>query len=209
VGSKCIVVTLDRASQLVLGESVYSPDRMGNGFVFRDNRIHSPGRILLKAGGLMEGNTLDTPHALIVCPELPGSAAAGIEDLIIRNNTIRQGGWFCPAPWSSQAGIISLTATAGNSELRTKPVFKNIRIEGNTVEGGSGPQLVVSSANSIIVRNNRFVSPQHEAPPATGASYGIPKDAVVWMAKCTDVSYEGNAIQNAGAFSGEVVQIPK
>ena len=209
VSPKCIVVTLDRTPALSPGDCVYSPDRMGNGFVFRNNRIHSPGRVLLKAGGLMEGNMLDTPHALIVCPELPGSAAAGVEDLIIRKNTIRQGGWFCPAPWSSQAGIISLTATAGNSDLRATPVFKNVRIEENTVEGGSGPHLVVSSAKGVIVRKNRFVSPQHDAPPATGASYGIPKNAVVLMTKCEDVSYEENAIESAGPFAGEPVQIQK
>ncbi|MGV3660567.1 MAG: hypothetical protein ACO1TE_10300 [Prosthecobacter sp.] len=46
VGPKCIAVTLDRDSGLKPGECVYSPDRMGNGFIFRDNRIHSPGRVL-------------------------------------------------------------------------------------------------------------------------------------------------------------------
>ena len=209
VSPKCLVITLDRASDLKPGDSVYSPDRMGNGFVFRNNRIHSPGRILLKAGGLMEGNTLDTPHALIVCAELPGSAAVGIEDLIIRNNTIRNGGWFCPAPWSSQAGIISLTASTDNSELRVKPVFKNIIIEGNTVQGGSGPQLVISSASGITVRNNLFNSPQHDTPPDTGESYRIAKNAVVWMTKCEDVSYQANTIDNIGSFAGEPVQIQK
>ena len=133
----------------------------------------------------------------------------GIEDLIIRKNTIRQGGWFCAAPWSSQAGIILLTATAGSSELRTKSVFTNVRIEGNLVEGGSGPQLVVSSAKGIIVRDNRFVSPQHEAPPATGANYGIPKNAVVWMTKCEEITYEGNTIENLGSFASEPIQIGK
>ncbi len=207
VSPKCIVVTLDQPSDLKPGESVYSPDRMGNGFVFRNNRIHSPGRILLKAGGLMEGNTLDTPHALIVCPELPATAAAGIEGLIIRRNTIRNGGWFCPAPWSSQAGIISLTSSASATELRTKPAFKNVRIEDNTIEGGSGPQLVISSGSGITIRNNRFSSPQHDTPPATGASYRIPKEAVVWISKSTDVSYEANTIEDAGPFAGQQVQI--
>ncbi|MFN0076616.1 MAG: right-handed parallel beta-helix repeat-containing protein [Prosthecobacter sp.] len=209
VSPQCIVVTLDRASELKPGDSVYSPDRMGNGFIFRNNRIHSPGRVLLKAGGLMEDNVLDTPHALVVCPELPGGGAAGIEDLIIRNNTIRHGGWFCPAPWGSQAGIISLTATASSSELRAKPVFKNVRIEGNIVEGGSGPHLVVSSATGVIVHHNRFVSPQHDAPPATGESYRIAKSAVVWMRECDAISYEENTIEDIGTFASEPVQIQK
>jgi hypothetical protein len=205
VGGKCIVATLDQAGEMKAGDSVYSPDRMGNGFIFRNNRIHSPGRVLLKAGGLMEGNLLDTPHALVIYPELPDNAAAGIENLIIRKNVIRNGGWFCAAPWSSQAGIISLTATEGNKQLRTNPVYQNVVIEDNLVEGGPGPQLVASSTKGLIVRNNRFVSPMQEAPPDTGASYGIPKNSVVWISKCPGVKYEGNEIERAGPFVGEAV----
>ncbi|MGV3660568.1 MAG: hypothetical protein ACO1TE_10305 [Prosthecobacter sp.] len=152
---------------------------------------------------------LDTPHALVVCPELPGGAAAGIEALVIRHNTIRNGGWFCAAPWSSQAGIISITSTEGSSELRTTPVFKNLRVEENTVEGGAGPHLVLSSAEGVLVRDNHFISAQHDEPPATGASYKIPKDAIVWIARCSDVSYDGNGIENTGTFAGRPVQIEK
>lgn len=133
---QCLLLTLDRPADLKPGDSVYSPDRMGNGFIFRHNRIHSPGRVLLKVGGLMENNVLDTPHALVVCPEVPGMAAAGIEDLVIRGNTLRHAGWFCPAPWSTQAGVISLTASGGASTLRETPVFRNVVIENNVVEGG-------------------------------------------------------------------------
>lgn len=203
VSQKCIILTLDRPCDLKPGDSVYSPDRMGQGFIFRNNRIHSPGRVLLKAGGLVEGNTLDTPHALIVCAELPGTAAAGIEDLVIRNNVIRNAGWFCPAPWSSQAGAISLTATGEKNQLRTAPVFKNVLIEDNLVEGGLGPHLVVSSAKAISVRNNRFVSPLTEPGPDTGASYNIPKDSVVWIKQSSGVTYEENRIERAGSYVKE------
>ncbi|RBP42567.1 parallel beta helix pectate lyase-like protein [Roseimicrobium gellanilyticum] len=210
VSPKCIVVTLDRAADLKSGDSVYSPDRMGNGFVFRHNHVHSPGRILLKAGGLMEGNVLDTPHALIACPELPGTAAVGIEDMVIKGNTIRNGGWFCAAPWSSQAGVISITATLDNSKLRAEPVYKHVCIEGNTVEGGAGPSIVISSTDGATIRNNQIVSPQQDAPPDTGASYGIPKDAVIWIHESKDVTVEGNVIENAGSFAaGQQVQIQK
>ena len=204
---RCIVVELDRPSELRPGNSVYSPDRMGNGFVFRDNRIHSPGRVLLKAGGTMEGNKLDTPHALVVCPELPGAGAAGIENLFIRNNTIRNGGWFCPAPWSSQAGIISVTATAGSSALRSEPAFKNIQIEGNIVEGGSGPDLVLSSASAARVQNNRFIAAQRDAPPGTGSAYGIKGSSVIWAKGCAGLLLGDNAIENVGSYAGELTKV--
>jgi hypothetical protein len=47
------------------------------------------------------------------------------------------------------------------------PVFKNVVIEGNTVAGSAGPQLVASSANGFTIRRNRFLSPQHDQPPET------------------------------------------
>jgi hypothetical protein len=77
------------------------------------------------------------------------------------------------------------------------------------VEGGAGPQLVASSANGITISRNRFLSPHHEAPPDTGLSYSIPKNAVIWAAKCTNVRYEDNAIEKVGPFAGEAVQIQK
>jgi len=206
VSPKCIVLTLDKPSDLKPGDSVYSPDRMGQGFVFRNNHLHSPGRLLLKAGGLVEGNTLDTPHAFIVCAEVPGTAATGIEDLVIRKNVIRNAGWFCAAPWSSQAGALSLTATGEKNQLRTSPVFKNVLIEDNVIEGGQGPHLVVSSTEGLTVRNNRFVSPLTEAAPDTGASYKIPKDSVVWITGSTEVRYEeSNKIEGLGGFVKEAV----
>jgi hypothetical protein len=196
-----IVATLDRPAGLQPGDSVYSPDRMGNGFVFRNNRIHSPGRVLLKAGGLMEDNVLDTPHALVVCPEVPGNAAAGIENLIIRRNVIRNAGWFCAAPWSTQAGILSFTSSSTASTLSESAVFRNVRIENNVVEGGTGPHLVVSSTQGLTVRGNRFVKPLHERSPDNASSYAIPNDVVVWITKSTEVIYEENILEEPGSLA--------
>lgn len=206
VSPKCLVVSLDRETKLGVGSCVYSPDRMGNGFIFRNNRIHSPGRILLKAGGLVEGNLLDTPHSLVVSPELPAEGAAGIGDLVIRNNKILRAGWFCAAPWSSQAGALSVTASAGKSSLRTVPVFGNLLIEGNTFDSCVGPNLVVASARHVVVRNNRFVSAQCETAPDTGKSYAIPGDAVIWAAHCEEMSCTENSFENTGPFAGEILQ---
>ncbi|GEP41060.1 hypothetical protein [Brevifollis gellanilyticus] len=200
---QCIVVTLDHPAELKPGDSVYSPDRMGNGFIFRRNHMHSPGRVLIKAGGLMEDNVLDTPHALVICPEVPSGAAAGIEDLVLRRNVIKNGGWFCPAPWSTQAGIISFTSSSSSSSLRDTPVSKNVLIENNILEGGMGPHLIVSSVQGLTVRGNRFVKPLQEAPPETGASFGIPRDKVVWITRSSGVTYEKNKIEELGPFAAK------
>lgn len=205
VSPRCIEVTLEKELPVAAGDSLYSPDRMGNGFVFRNNRVHSPGRVLVKASGTVADNLLDTPHALVVCPELPGTAAAGIDGLVIRGNTIRRAGWFCPAPWSSQAGAVSVTAGGGARQLRAAGVFANLRIEDNVFEDCVGPNVVVSSARGVRVRGNRFERPHHGKPNDTGASYGIAGDAVIWIAESEDVDVEGNIVNDPGPFLGNVV----
>ena len=78
VSPKCFQVTLETESPFKIGDSVFDPDRQGNGFIFRNNSVHSPGRVLIKAGnGLVEGNQMDNCHALVVCPELPAPRRGG------------------------------------------------------------------------------------------------------------------------------------
>ncbi len=209
VSPRCLEVTLDRELPVQAGDSVFSPDRMGNGFAFLDNRIHSAGRVLIKAGGRIEGNLLDTPHALTVCPELPGNAAAGIEGLVIRRNTIRRAGWFCPAPWSASAGALSISAAGTAQNLRAAGVFAGLVIEDNTFEECAGANLVISSARGVIVRGNRFLRPLHDAPPNTGASFHIANNAVIWMAASEDITLQNNQVTEPGPFAGEAVQLGK
>ncbi len=206
VAPRCIEVTLDAELPVKAGDSLFSPDRMGNGFTFLNNRIHSAGRVLIKAAGRIEGNVLDTPHALTVCPEVPGSAAAGVDGIVIRRNTIRHAGWFCPAPWSAMAGALSITATGEKQTLRAPGVFANVVIEDNVFEECSGPNVVLTSARGVVLRGNRFLRPQHDQPPSTGASFAIPANAVIWIANSDDVELRANEISDPGPFAGELIQ---
>lgn len=206
VSPKCIEVVLDTELDLAPGTSLYSPDRMGNGFAFLNNRIHSPGRVLIKAAGTIEGNLLDTPHALTVCPEIPASAAAGIDGLIIRKNIIRRAGWFCPAPWSSQAGALSITAGAKPPDLRPAGVFAKLLIEDNTFEDCEGPNLVISSVRGGVVKGNKYVRPLGSKPPDNGGSFGIPADAVMWISESEAVVLEINQVIAPGPFAKETLK---
>lgn len=200
VSPKCLEVAFESGPPFEAGESIFSPDRMGNGFVFIKNRLHSSGRLLLKAAGRVEDNVLDTPHALTVCPELPANAAAGIDGLVIRGNRILRAGWFCAAPWSASAGALSITAGGHGQTLRGPGIFMNLVIEDNVFEDCSGPNLVMSSVQGAVVKGNRFIRPGHENPNPTGASYGIAKDAVVWIAECEGLQMEKNPAIDPGPF---------
>lgn len=208
VSRKCFAVILQDDSPFQVGDSVFDSDRQGNGFIFRNNRIHSPGRVLIKAGnGLIEGNNLNSCHALVVCPELPVEAAAGMANLTIRNNHISGSGYFCPAPWSSQAGALSIIAGAKNGELRAAGIYRNLVIENNTFEDIQGPNLVLSSARDVSIRGNRFVNAQHSAPNNTGANFHIAPDSVLWLSQAKNVTLENNVVENLGGFARQALVI--
>ena len=105
VSGRFFHATVTNEPDLEPGDSVFCPQHQGNGFVFRNNRVHSPGRILIKAGdGLVEGNTLVMPHGLVICPRsLPEPPSAS-------------------AIWSSAATRSSKAAISAKAGIRTKPV---------------------------------------------------------------------------------------
>lgn len=191
-------VTLDRESPWAEGASVYDQDRQGNGFVFRRNRVRSSGRVLLKASGLVEGNLLDSPFALSAHPEVPAGAAAGIAELVLRGNTLRDAHAFNPFWSSSQAGAISLTCPGERDTFRAAGVYGRVVIEDNTIEGGNGAGIVVTSARDLLLRHNRLVGLLQRPPHDTGGRYKIDNHAAVWLAQCERVRLEGNALVTPG-----------
>ena len=50
-------------------------------------------------------------------------------------------------------------------------MIRNILIEDNVFESYAGPNLVITSAEGVMVRGNRLVSAMQDPPPNTGASY--------------------------------------
>jgi len=211
VGWECLAVRLDREPAWKAGTSVLCPDCRGDGFVFCDNRLHSSGRVLVKAGGgRIEDNVLIDPHGIMVCPEVPPEAAAGIQNLVIRNNHIFQSGYFCPSPWSTQAGAISVTCSGpaeGRRGFRSPAVFENVVIENNTLEQVGGVSLCVTSAKNLLIRDNHFRETHRTQPGNTGAEYGIDQTAVIWLAACQGVRLERNEVCGMGPFARRALAV--
>ena len=206
LGKKCEELTLDGDFSAAVGDSVYSPDRQGAGFVFRHNQLHSSGRVLIEAGeGLIEGNVLDTAHALVVNPDASGKAASGIRHLVIRNNVIRETGYFCPAPWSSQAGAISITNDVKTRDPQRPKTYADITIENNVFSGINGPNIVLNSAQNVTIRGNQFIDAQQTPPNPTGRDVGIPNDCVIWLRDCERVTLADNQIIGLGTFAKHVL----
>jgi len=191
-----------------VGQRVYFPSRQGNRFVFRHNRIHSPGRgALIKAAGTVEDNVFESPHAgVTVCPEVAGDAGYGIDGVTIRRNRIVRSGYFCPGPWSTQAGAISITAGGPGQTFRPAGLIRNVLVEDNVCEDVQGPNLVVSSTSGLTIRGNRFVRPHvTEQAGYTGRDYGIDFGATVWLTECGGVRLEGNEVVSPGVVMMEAL----
>ncbi|MCX5682181.1 MAG: right-handed parallel beta-helix repeat-containing protein, partial [Planctomycetota bacterium] len=198
-GGAVCKVALDADVPWNAGDSLYDLDRQGNGFVFRNNTVRSSGRILIKAAGLVEGNRIEGPFGICARPEAPYPAAAGIAQLVIRGNTIIDAHLFNAFPDSPQAGAISVTADDdGRGGLRAAGVYGRVLIENNTIQGGNGAAIVVSSAREVAIRSNRLVNLFQIPPNDTGRKYHIDNHAAVWLANCDFVSLSGNVLLNPG-----------
>ncbi|MCM3626076.1 Ig-like domain-containing protein [Paenibacillus glycanilyticus] len=200
-------VKLDRPSPFEQEDFIFTPDRMGNGFIFRNNDVYSPGRgMLLKAGdGLIENNTFrGGDKAIMVSPEdVTDSHAGAANNLIIRNNKIIGTGYHHFMPWSDQAGAIGFAA--GN--ITSMKAFDNILIENNTFDSVNGLNLNLSGVTNATVTGNKFLNTHLEDPGNNGADKGIDPTSVIFIRNSDHVTFTDNVIDRMGAYSTLPVNI--
>ncbi|ANJ27790.1 right-handed parallel beta-helix repeat-containing protein [Agromyces aureus] len=200
-------LTLDSADVFQAAQFVFNPDRMGNGFVFKNNVVRSPGRgILLKSGdGVIEGNTFEGgDKAIMIATENEADSHGGAAyDLKIRNNVFRGTGYHHDMPWSAQAGSVGMAG--GN--VTSKRAYDHILIEGNLFESIRGLNLNISDASDVTVRNNVFRDTHRTENGSNGASFGIPADAVIFVSKADRVSFKNTVIEGLGPFSTNAIVV--
>ena len=202
VGPKAIEITTKEPFPYKVGDSVYCPDKQCNGFVFRHNKLHSAGRILVKASdGVVEDNDINQCHAGVsVTAEVPAESASGIENVTIRNNHITGTGYYCPLWNSVQAGSVSVTAAAPGNKMQPPGAFRNIVIENNHFDDICGPSIVVSSTQQLSIENNVFTSVMTAPPGVTGGIVGIDPTALIWLDQCDGVKVSQNQIDDPGQY---------
>ena len=169
--------------------SMVNTNASGSGFVLRDNvtRNHR-GRGFLVRGkdGLIEGNVFEdlVRCAIIAQPEyLQFNEGPYVENLIIRNNTIRR----CPADcWGTGAAVSISSLQTMNWEAPGRGPWlfvpapgghRNVRIEDNVFEECDGINILVACTDGAVVRGNRMIRPmrnflrmnRHDGLPARGA----------------------------------------
>jgi len=207
LGPKAIAITTKEPFSPTVGESYFNPDQQCNGFIFRNNKLHSAGRILVKAGnGLIEGNTVDQCHdGVTVCAEVPGGAAVGIENVTIRDNYFTGTGYYCPLWNSTQVGSVSVTAEGTDGKMRPPGVLRNIVIERNHFDDICGLSIAVTSVQKLQIIDNMFTRVMRAKPGDTGGQAGINQKALIWLEECDDVKVSGNIVKAPGSFLQELV----
>jgi Right handed beta helix region len=194
-------LTLNKTSPWSTGTHLYSPSRRCEHFILRNNYIHSPGRVLIKAGhGLVENNTFDNMfNGVTVHTELGAGGATGINSLVIRNNDIKGSGHFMSAWWNVEAGAICILNAADT--LSPAGSFDSIYIEKNKFTDISGVNIVVTSASNVHINENDFYSTGMTTPNETGGQFGIPQRTVVYLKNNNNVTLDSNVVHTSGLDS--------
>jgi hypothetical protein len=180
---------------------------LGSGYVVRNNviRNHRARGMLLKAeDGLVEGNLVEgsTIGGIVLTPEFWWAEACYSRNVIVRNNTVRRVAYY-----SHDNGAIMLAAW-DRDRRRSIPSrgHRHIVIEGNVVEDVNGVNLMITSAQDVEVRNNRFVRP-HQRPPFNWPNnWGLDRNAVVWLSECENVTLENNQVEAPGPYMRALVR---
>jgi nitrous oxidase accessory protein NosD len=158
--------------------------------------------MLLKAhNGLVEGNTIDgsSISGIVLSPELWWNEACYSRNVIIRNNIVRN---LPDNPRSSGAIIV------GAATDRYTPGYghKHIVLENNQIQNVNVVNLLITSAEDVAVRNNRFVNAQQVASSPRGAALGEDAGALVYITEAKDVRIEGNTVSGLGPANRSLVK---
>ena len=171
----------------------------GNGYVIRNCKIyHNRGRgMLIKASdGLIENCIIDGPTmgGIVSVPEIGfWNEADFVRNTIIRHNTIKNAGW-----WKSTVGGLNMSEWREAGPIPLPGGYRDVLVEENTFENNDGVNIIISSAQRIHFRNNRFVGAmQHDQPTDWGTS---PSESLYWITQSKDITIEGNQIVNPGPY---------
>ena len=178
----CYKVTLDRPVELPRGSAICSGNRVGNGFVVKDcdfgyNRSRG---ILIKASrGEVTGNkiTHGWMAAVLVSPEYWWSESASSSDVVIAGNVIS----------GCRRAALEIVAPGGDGQPLPAGAHRNISIVGNTITASAWPNIMVTSTEGLVIKDNRLTPREPDAfvpPLAWGWDWKQTKPAVVVTEQC-------------------------
>jgi hypothetical protein len=212
---KFYTLTVDKETPIAVGDLVTSPQRIGNGYIVRNNvcRNHRARAIQMKAGdGLIENNTIENVNfaGITLGPELSIWLGSDyVKNVVVRGNTIRNTGFGGEGRQNPNfADIASIAIRSLTLDRKLSPAENaNITIENNRIENPAGLAMFLSSTKGLIVRNNTIIKPWALGPSVSGKKFGVDPTAAVFVAASEDVTFDGNVIELAGSGVTQAVRV--
>eukprot|EP00898_Chlorokybus_atmophyticus_P007728 jgi/Chlat1/7957/Chrsp69S07392 len=135
------------------------------------------GRVMAKGGGHIENNINRIGDITASSDILVEGAFAGYQ-LFIKNNTLIKSRCVFPAPYSLQAGAISITGVMRDARGERLP----------------------SAWNTIVISKNRHIMPRR-----TALDYNVNQNAVVYVAESLVVTLNNNVVVGRGPYGVSLV----
>lgn len=194
--------TLDHPTNLKFGWMIANVDRLGSGFVVRrctvqNNRAR--GMLLKASNGLVEDCTLEgtSMGGLVITPQGSGwNESDYSSNIIIRHNTFRHVAYF-QYQNTAQVGALTVEAYEYGQFVPLPGGHHKIVIEDNTFEDNDGPNILLSSVQDVVIRNNHFIHPMWRLNEH-GKGAGVDFNSLIWMTECSGVSLQGNLVSEPG-----------
>jgi hypothetical protein len=191
-------ITLDRVLEAGFDYLASNPNASGAGFVLRNNTIknHRARSMNLKAdNGTVENNVIDgsTWIGISVGPEFNWGESGYPQNLVLRNNTISNLGYWWPTPAALVIAPEGALTAPGN--------FGNIFIDGNQFQNFDISAMFISSAKGVVVSNNKFQDLQNASPWLTSGFGGVSPGTLVFVTKSDDVQFKSNTASQLGPFN--------
>lgn len=204
-------LTLNRDVLVQPGWLVSNAHAVGSHFQVRDCiiRNHRARGILIKAShGRIENNLIEgsTMAGIVVSPEIGyWNESDFSRDIEIRRNTVRRVG-TAHQPWNPMAGALTVGAYEAGAFVPLPGGHEDVRIIDNIFEENDGTNILVTSAQRVMIDGNHFVRPMWNA--STRGADRLPKtDALVQVREASEVDFKDNEIVDAGPIYRERVRI--
>ena len=198
-----VEATLDNPVPAGANWLVCDANEIGSGYVIRNTTVrkNSARGIMVKgSNGLIENCTLElnARAGIEMMPEqMLWPEADYTRDTIIRNNTLRDVSLNRQEGLLRHVGSIAIYGYREQGGYIAGAGHRNILIENNTFDHDDGPNILITSADKITVRGNKFVDPMQK-PSTFGTEKGIDPTALIDLTQCSHIKLVGNTVSDPG-----------
>ena len=207
-------IKLKKPVSVKLGDFFDVPNISAPGFVIKNNHFHNHrarGLRIMSFNGIIENNTFEnikSSAAIALGAEYAYWRESGWpENIIVKNNILRNIGTAGASPYAYTPGAISLFSRLEkslNSQIDNTQQYandnSNIIIEGNVIENSPASAIHINAAKDIRVINNKIYSCNQMPSDKVGSVHNLSAEYAIVVENSRDVTVKGNKLQKPGKY---------